>query len=147
VINPPPASRNEWRAKIGDCIDGLTLIPREHIRTRDLKANFAAYDNALRKARKASLSLWEISIINDAMPSGLTLPLGIGIKQVDEQLAAVERYKERYKGTLWAKDKGAKPLDLDAEAAVQVARDLIEEREIKPTASPKSSWHQLAVLL
>jgi hypothetical protein len=134
LLAPPTETIDKWRARISDCIHGLWLVPREHIRTRDIKKSLATYEKALRAARKASVSfpLWQF------IP-----PNGEFIKQVDEQLAAVERYK----GTKWEKDKGAKLLDLDAEAAVQAARDLIEERGLKPTVSPKSAWHRLSQLL
>jgi hypothetical protein len=131
AIAPPAALRDKWRMKIGDCIDALERIPREHIRTRDTKKNLADYEKALRAARKASLCLWQFII------------QGEFIKQVDEQLAVVERYKR----TQWAKDKGAKLFDLDAEAAVRAARDLIEERGLKPKKSAKGAWYRLAQLL
>src|SRR5271166_2393856 len=136
VIAPPATLRDKWHTRIGNCIDGLERIPREHIRTRDIKKSLQAYEKALRAARKASLSfrLWQY-----------IAPNGEFIKQVDEQLAAVERYK----GTQWGKDKGAKLIDLDAEAAVQSARDLIEccPWLRAPAVSSKGAWHRLSSLL
>ena len=85
---------------------GLRSYHASTSRTRDLKANFAAYDNALRKARKASLSLWEISIINDAMPSGLTLPLGIGVKQVDERICRRRAIQGAIQGNAMGEGQG-----------------------------------------
>ena len=139
VIDPPAADREEWRAKVAVRIhglDGLERIFREHLRTRDIKKNLAAYEKALRAARKASLSLWQI------------IHQGAFIKQVDEQIAVVERLK----GTRWAKDygakdSGAKPFDLDAEAAVQAARDLIDKRGIKAAISAKGAWHRLSQII
>jgi hypothetical protein len=131
VIDPPAADREEWRAKVAFHIEYLEGIPREHLRTRDIKKNLAAYEKALRAARKVSLSLWQI------------IQQGEFIKQVDKQIAVVERYK----GTRWVKDDGAKPFDLDAEAAVQAARDLIDERGIKAAISAKGAWHRLSQII
>jgi hypothetical protein len=129
VIDPPAADREEWRAMVAVRIDGLERIFREHLRRRDIKKNLAAYEKALRAARKASLSLWQTQ--------------GEFIKQVDEQIAVVERYK----GTRWVKYYGAKPFDLDAEAAVEAARDLIDERGIKAAISAKGAWYRLSQII
>jgi hypothetical protein len=48
---------------------------------------------------------------------------------------------------LRTRDDGAKPFDLDAEAAVQAARDLIDERGIKAAISAKGAWHRLSQII
>jgi hypothetical protein len=131
VIDPPAADREEWRAKVAVRIDGLQRNPPEHLRTRDIKKNLAAYEKALRTTRKAAEPF--VSFIN----------IDEFLKHLEHQIEVVEEFG-RIK---YEKEKGAKLLDLGAEEAVRAARDLIWERGLKPTASPKSAWHRLSQLL